>query len=173
MNPFSRERQDSMYDRDLDDTFAQVAEEKAKLQEEIEKQRAIEDGLLIEEFGIRNNTETWVSGTFSQWQRDQVINFIQAAPAMLNAKGADYADEADAYSNFRFAGMIMDFATVSGLHGPDLAFMNHVATKLARLCNLIGSGSAPRNEALEDTFRDLINYTGLWAGYQNNKHEEL
>ncbi len=133
--------------------------------EEVSRMKAINQGLLDAE-------EAFTDITFAQFQRNQVIEFIQSAPAMLDAKGADYADADDAYSNFRFAGMMMQFAVDSGLTGGDLAFMNHIATKVARICNLIGSGKEPKNEALQDSFKDAINYFGLWAGWQQYKHNE-
>lgn len=70
---------------------------------------------------------------------------------MLN-KGDDYANE-DRLSNFKLAGSIV------GLNA-ELNCLSLIATKVARL-GVLFNGNIPKNESVDDSIDDLINYSIL------------
>ena len=93
-----------------------------------------------------------------------VTGILRKGISILAKKRHDYATTEDAFSNFRFTGMCLDFAIGAGLRGPSLAFLALITTKLARLISLLGKEEEAENEALVDTFVDLANYAALWGG---------
>ena len=98
-------------------------------------------------------------------QRDKVRRILQRGMDLLDAKGHDYAADDSAFINFTLTGMILDWAVSRGLQQEELAFVSHIATKLARMIELRGSGKTPKNETIEDTCMDLANYAALWGGW--------
>jgi hypothetical protein len=52
----------------------------------------------------------------------------------------------------------------------DKAYVVLIATKLARLASLLGQ-KEPKNESVEDTFLDLVNYCALWAEDRTSGNE--
>lgn len=73
--------------------------------------------------------------------------------AVLEAKSADYAQEQDVLSNFKTAGAICQLTSSQQC-------LSMIATKIARLGVLL-SGKDPKNEPIEDSVLDLINYSFL------------
>jgi len=94
-----------------------------------------------------------------------VIGLLKRGISILKAKTEDYSSPDDAFSNFRFTGMVLDFAVKAGVQGHNLSFLALISTKLARLIEVLGSGKQTRNEAIEDTCIDGANYFALWGGY--------
>jgi len=103
--------------------------------------------------------------TPSDHQRDVVRGILQRGMKLLDAKGHDYAGDDSTFINFTLTGTILDWAVSRGLQQEDLAFVSFIATKLARLIELRGSGKTPKNETIEDTCMDLANYAALWGGW--------
>jgi len=88
-------------------------------------------------------------------------------------KRHDYASDDDPLSNFRFVAYVVDFAVKKGVRGRALVYLVHIATKLARLIELLGAGKVPNNESIEDTLRDLGVYSQIWrTDLQMQKKEE-
>jgi hypothetical protein len=78
-----------------------------------------------------------------------------------DAKSFDYAQDSNPYSNFEYAATIAERFT----DPMDRVFATLIGIKLARLAELTGAGKTPKNEALQDTRRDLANYAAIWASY--------
>lgn len=78
-------------------------------------------------------------------------------------KNEDYSGPASPFENFDRAAYLTSWFE----NHQDKAYVNHIATKLARLATLLNKEYAgfdgPNNEAVEDSFLDLFNYVGLWA----------
>ena len=88
----------------------------------------------------------------------QVVKALHdRAMAIMLTKRHDYAEEGDIFSNFRFAGYVLDWAVKRGVRGRYLDALALIATKIARLVEMLG-GKEPMNEAIEDTCVDLANY---------------
>ena len=76
---------------------------------------------------------------------------------IMSAKSHDYAESKDAFINFKTA------AQLAGI-SPEQTLLTLLGMKLSRLTQLVGKGKQPKNEALEDTMVDVINYTLLLRG---------
>lgn len=92
-----------------------------------------------------------------------VEDFYASNVLTLKGKAADYSDEHDPFSNFRFA------ANAAGVT-IDQVFLVLQGIKLARLRELLTSGKTPQNEPVEDTMGDGANYYALHSSYQQMKN---
>lgn len=81
-------------------------------------------------------------------------NFIKIQEEILFRKGNDYSSDSDRLSNFKAAGEIIQLS-------PELQCLSLVATKVARLGNLLKNQKTVLNESVEDSLLDLANYTFL------------
>lgn len=83
-------------------------------------------------------------------QEKHFDNFVAEMRKTMLSKGDDYANE-DRLSNFKLAGaMAGGTAEQNCLH--------HMATKMARLKELILSEKEPNNEPVKDSLKDLAIY---------------
>jgi len=91
-------------------------------------------------------------------QRNELFkSFTEHQSNVLNKKGKDYAN-ADTLSNFKMAGAIANQNTE---HPSALSVLNLIATKVARLGNLLSENKDVQNESIEDSVLDLANFTFL------------
>jgi len=86
-------------------------------------------------------------------------------------KRHDYASDDDPLSNFRFVAFVLDFAVQKGVRGRALVYLTHLATKMARLIELLGTGKVPKNESIDDSLRDLGVYSQIWRTDLQTKEE--
>jgi len=98
-------------------------------------------------------------------QRETVISLLYKARQLFVKKNKDYASDENAFSNFEFTGMVLDWAIKYGVCGADLAFIALLSTKMARMIELRGSDKIPQNESIEDTCVDQAVYSALWGGW--------
>lgn len=78
------------------------------------------------------------------------------------SKGSDYANT-DRLSNFKLAGSIIGLSASQNC-------LSLIATKVARLGVLLKSRN-PKNESIEDSILDLINYGILLSMIESEKEE--
>lgn len=78
-------------------------------------------------------------------------------------KNQDYAQDSNPYSNFDFTEFVLSHFK-SDL---DKSFVWPIATKLARLANLLDS-KEPNNESIEDSFLDIAVYVLLWKARRSS-----
>jgi len=84
---------------------------------------------------------------------------------LMISKAHDYTVK-DRYENFiRQAELTSWFSEEQ-----DKVFVSVIAIKLARLASLLGQ-KEPKNESIQDTFIDLINYCALWGGFRTTNRE--
>ena len=69
-------------------------------------------------------------------------------------KNEDYASDSSPLFNFEFTAYVLEMARQHGVPSRYVPFLSHIATKLARLINLLGDGRKPNNESILDTFDD-------------------
>lgn len=72
----------------------------------------------------------------------------------LISKGKDYASKDDILSNFKNSGAIVGVSK-------ERQILSLIATKVARLGNLLDNKDKPNNESIEDTVKDLSGYVDL------------
>jgi hypothetical protein len=87
---------------------------------------------------------------------------FEKCKSLLTSKKHDYSKVTDEFSNFKFSA---DIAKVK----PEQSMFILVGTKVARLSELI-AGKTPKNEAVEDTIIDLINYLVILKTFLENKN---
>src|SRR6188768_927356 len=86
-------------------------------------------------------------------------------------KRKDYTSGPDNHQNFKRSQEIQSWFT----RDEDIPYVVLIGTKLARLASLLSDDRAANFESVEDSFKDLINYCGLWAerrlelGYKGSK----
>ena len=76
---------------------------------------------------------------------------------LLKRKNADYASTNDPYQNFRFAEIV-------GVP-IERAILVRMSDKLARISNILTKPAEVKDETIEDTLLDLINYTAILKVY--------
>jgi hypothetical protein len=97
-------------------------------------------------------------------QKTDFSSFIQDTQQLLDrciellrSKANDYAEGGDAFLNFKTA------AQIAGI-SPEQTLLTLLGMKLSRLTQLVGKGKTARNESVEDTMLDVINYIVLLRG---------
>lgn len=89
-------------------------------------------------------------------QKEQELHFNQMVETMRSImlkKGNDYSN-VDRLSNFKYGGGIIGIS-------PEQHCLALIATKVARLGNLLSSGKTPDNESVDDSIVDMANYSLL------------
>jgi len=74
------------------------------------------------------------------------------------SKRHDYTSSEDEHENFKRTEILLTWFN-SPIDKPYIAL---IGTKLARLASLLDM-KEPKNESIEDTFLDLVNYCALWS----------
>lgn len=92
-----------------------------------------------------------------------VIDLLEQIKTIHSKKNADYSSGSP-FENFERAAELISWFDSQY----DKAFVNHIATKLARLSTLLNKqfmdlNSKPNNESIDDSFLDLCTYCILWA----------
>ena len=87
--------------------------------------------------------------------------FFNECLDILQAKGHDYSQDQDASSNFKKIAHMLDLPV-------EKVFNFFIACKLARLEELLDK--EPENESVEDSLRDLANYSFLRYAYDKEKN---
>lgn len=84
-------------------------------------------------------------------------------------KSHDYASDKNPFGNYHFAGQLaLLFA-----HSPeDAGFIGRIGEKIFRLANLDGTGKTPKNEAIEDTERDIAVIATLWMADRRDRRRK-
>lgn len=78
-------------------------------------------------------------------------------------KNEDYSSAGKSFENFDRTELLISWFN----HNKDKVYINHIATKLARLATLLNKTGEPNNESIDDTMLDLCTYCILWyANYQ-------
>lgn len=99
-------------------------------------------------------------------QNPLVKKFLARIATIHDKKNNDYA-AGDPYENFMRAAEVTSWFN----NKEDKPFVNHIATKMARLATLLNSENEPNNESIDDSFLDLATYCILWGTYHQSKNK--
>jgi len=91
--------------------------------------------------------------------------------ALTTSKRHDYASE-DVLSNFKSVSRAAKWLGID-IGEPEQYAMFMVLLKIARLTNLLNSGKTPSNEAVDDSFKDAVNYMKLAYCCYTDKKDEI
>ncbi len=83
---------------------------------------------------------------------------LLAGSKLMKSKREDYSD-GTVHQNFERSSLVIDWFS----HDIDKVYVTLISTKLARLATLLNKEGKPKNESIEDSFIDLVNYCALWA----------
>ena len=81
---------------------------------------------------------------------------------IVRAKNQDYAGKTDPFKNFRLVEHI-------GVCSVEEAILVRMADKFQRIANLMHSEAAVKDESIEDTLIDLMNYANILLVYIQTK----
>lgn len=73
---------------------------------------------------------------------------------IMRKKSEDYSNGQDVLSNFKGSGANIGLTA-------EMQILSLIATKVARLGVLLNSNKVPENESIDDSIKDLANYTDL------------
>ena len=90
-------------------------------------------------------------------RKELFTDFTDNMGSILISKSNDYATQ-DVLSNFKMAGNI---ANQKANNPSAINCLNLIATKVARLGNLLSTEGNVKNESVEDSVLDMANYTFL------------
>ena len=96
-------------------------------------------------------------------EMEQAQLFYNENVSILISKANDYAKQGDCFSNFKFIAQVCQIPI-------EKTFLQFIAVKLARLTELMG-GKVEHNESIDDTLRDLCNYTCLLYLWRKSERE--
>lgn len=83
---------------------------------------------------------------------------------IIEAKNSDYATPSDPWKNFRLAEAI-------GI-SPKKAILIRILDKIARISNLLDKEEKVKDETIQDSLLDCINYTAILKAYIDNEKKE-
>lgn len=109
--------------------------------------------------GIIKSTPTSASMNRKQFRAD-LEDTYQKALLIFDSKNADYATESDPFLNFNntaFAGVTVE-----------QAILVRITDKLTRIGNLQNRTAAVKDETVEDTIMDAINYLAILLAYRHS-----
>lgn len=113
------------------------------------------------------NTKLWcdICSKATQWAElikrkgiPDLLSSLDKIRELHLKKNEDYADANNAFSNFEFTEFVFCFFN----NDRDKTYVWPIATKLARLGNLLSSNRNPNNESIEDSLLDIATYVLLW-----------
>ena len=81
---------------------------------------------------------------------------------ILEKKNKDYGKDDDPWANFKFA-------AIAGISVED-AIMVRILDKMARISNLFHKEATVKDERIQDTIEDAINYLAILLAWIENKH---
>lgn len=81
-------------------------------------------------------------------------------------KNADYAGDSDPFANFRLVEML-------GICSVETGILVRMTDKMARITNLLKDGrkAQVKDESVDDTLEDLINYTAILAAFRESQRK--
>jgi len=92
----------------------------------------------------------------------EVSTIFNECIEILKAKNKDYSGEADSFGNFRMCEML-------GICRTECGILVRITDKLARTANLLDKEPAVRDERIDDTLKDLINYSAILLAYLRSR----
>lgn len=94
-----------------------------------------------------------------------IENTYKKGIEIIKLKNADYANSSDPFKNFKSAEII-------GL-SVERAILVRVLDKITRISNLLSKEADVKEESLEDTLLDAINYLAILKSYREKPDESF
>ena len=81
---------------------------------------------------------------------------------IVKKKNSDYAKDVDPFKNFRLSEFV-------GLCSLERAILVRMMDKIQRVVNLLDKEASVKDESIEDTLKDLINYANILLVYLKSR----
>ncbi len=96
-------------------------------------------------------------------------DFCKDMIEITKRKNADYAGSGDdPFANFRQIGSLVQMPGVV-----EIGFLTRMSDKFSRIGSFISNGTLQvKDESVEDTLKDLANYSALFAGYLREQRQK-
>ena len=97
----------------------------------------------------------------SRKKKERLPEFTETLRIMKDVhekKNEDYSNFDNPFSNFD----ISEYLCLQFKTDRDKVFVWPIATKLARIANLLNNSNTPNNESIQDSLIDIANYVILW-----------
>lgn len=95
--------------------------------------------------------------------RADIAKTFEECLVILDKKNADYAGEKDPFENF-------NNSRLAHVSVPQ-AILVRIVDKISRMGNLLVRAAQVKNETIEDTIMDAINYLAILLAYIHSKNE--
>lgn len=93
---------------------------------------------------------------------NQLERHFRECLTISRAKNADYADLNNPFKNFELSAQIANIPVAKGM-------MIRLMDKMTRISNLLERENVVKDEKIEDTIKDGINYLNILLTYLENK----
>jgi len=94
-----------------------------------------------------------------------IMSLYERGLDIIVAKNKDYANSTNPFRNF-------ESASIVGV-SPDRAILVRVLDKLSRISNCLNSEVAVRDETVDDTIIDAINYLAILHAYRYRQKDDV
>jgi hypothetical protein len=122
---------------------------------------------------IEHGDSSWEGFENSKRQRGGEPTFYKLLEEMAelhDRKAHDYTHDNDPMGNYHFAGLVANLFS----HSPhDAGFAGRLAEKIYRVSVLEGGRKIPKNEAIDDTERDIAVIATLWMADRRKRREAI
>lgn len=106
-------------------------------------------------------TKTRDYGILLEMTQEEFFKYIEQtyhdALAIVAKKNKDYATDVDPFKNFKLSSLV-------GV-SPARAILVRISDKMARVVNLLEKPASVKDETVEDTIVDMINYLAILKAY--------
>jgi hypothetical protein len=93
---------------------------------------------------------------------DQLERNFKEALAISRAKNSDYADIDNPFKNFELSAQVAGITVAKGI-------VIRMMDKMTRISNLLEREEVVKDERIDDTLKDLMNYSNILLTYLQNK----
>ena len=93
---------------------------------------------------------------------NQLARHFRECLEISTAKNADYADIDNPFKNFELSAQVANLPVAKGM-------MIRLMDKMTRISNLLEREEVVKDEKIEDTIKDAINYLNILLTYLENK----
>lgn len=93
---------------------------------------------------------------------NRLARHFQECLTISQAKNADYADLNNPFKNFILSAQVANLPVAKGM-------IIRIMDKMTRISNLLARENVVKDEKIEDTIKDAINYLNILLVYLDNK----
>ncbi len=128
------------------------------------KEYVFKDDSYIPEVEIEEFNTDMTSKEFVKEMENILTECFSDCLDIVQKKNADYAGDENPFKNFEMSEKNLNVKTEKGI-------LVRISDKLSRVANLIDKDAQVKDEAVEDTIKDAINYFAILYCYRKGRNE--